>query len=179
MNPRKYPQNLHTPKNIHFYDTPKNIEVQNFVLQKRPSLYMYENIRVPPPSGCYLLYSSFYLSEHEKDILNGIILGVTVVSSIIIFGIIVLFIYKKRHSFRDIIITKTAVAKSNSYKSNVGCTYNIITIIIPCSLYIYMGESFQDCSRIQDFEADFPQKVSLKNAESFLSTRRDTPSGIS
>ena len=25
-----------------------------------------------------------------------------------------------------------------------------------------MGESFQDCSWIQDFEADFPQKVSLK-----------------
>ena len=25
-----------------------------------------------------------------------------------------------------------------------------------------MGESFQDYSSIQDFEADFPQKVSLK-----------------
>ena len=25
-----------------------------------------------------------------------------------------------------------------------------------------MGESFQDYSRIQDLEADFPQKVSLK-----------------
>lgn len=58
---------------------------------------------------------------HEKDILNGIILGVTVVSSVIIFGIIIVFIYKKRQSFRDIIITKTTVAKSNSYKSNVGC----------------------------------------------------------
>ncbi|XP_053406432.1 ephrin type-A receptor 2-like [Mercenaria mercenaria] len=59
--------------------------------------------------------------DQEKDILNGIILGVTVVSSVIIFGIIILFIYKKRQSFRDIIITKTTVAKSNSYKSNVGC----------------------------------------------------------
>ena len=28
---------------------------------------------------------------------------------------------------------------------------------LPC-----MGESFQDYSSIQDFEADFPQKVSLK-----------------
>ena len=28
--------------------------------------------------------------------------------------------------------------------------------------YIFMGESFQDYSWIQDFEADFPQKVSLK-----------------
>ena len=26
----------------------------------------------------------------------------------------------------------------------------------------FMGESFQDCSWIQDFEADFPKKVSLK-----------------
>ena len=26
----------------------------------------------------------------------------------------------------------------------------------------HMGESFQDYSWIQDFEADFPQKVSLK-----------------
>ena len=29
-------------------------------------------------------------------------------------------------------------------------------------LYFIMGESFQDYSWIQDFEADFPQKVSLK-----------------
>ena len=28
--------------------------------------------------------------------------------------------------------------------------------------YIYMGESLQDYSWIQDFEADFPQKFSLK-----------------
>ena len=27
---------------------------------------------------------------------------------------------------------------------------------------VSMGESFQDYSRIQDFEADFSQKVSLK-----------------
>ena len=27
---------------------------------------------------------------------------------------------------------------------------------------VYMGESFQDYSWIQDFEADFPWKVSLK-----------------
>ena len=29
-------------------------------------------------------------------------------------------------------------------------------------LAIYMGESFQDYSWIQDFEDDFPQKVILK-----------------
>ena len=27
---------------------------------------------------------------------------------------------------------------------------------------LYLGENFQDYSWIQDFEADFPQKVSLK-----------------
>ena len=28
--------------------------------------------------------------------------------------------------------------------------------------FMIMGESFQDCSLIHDFEADFPKKVSLK-----------------
>ncbi|KAH3850943.1 hypothetical protein DPMN_093419, partial [Dreissena polymorpha] len=60
------------------------------------------------------------VADSEKEILNGIILGVTVVSSLMMVGIIVLFVYKKRQSFRDIMLTKTAVAKSNSYKSNVG-----------------------------------------------------------
>ena len=50
MTPQKYPQNLHTPKNIHFSDSPKNIEIQNFEPQKNdPSLCLYEIIRVPPP----------------------------------------------------------------------------------------------------------------------------------
>ena len=30
--PQKYPQSLHTPKNIHFSQNPKNIEMQNFEL---------------------------------------------------------------------------------------------------------------------------------------------------
>ena len=62
--------------------------------------------------------------NQEKEILNAIILAVTVVASLIIVGIIVLFVYKKRQSFRDIMPTRTAVAKSNSYKSNVGCEYS-------------------------------------------------------
>ena len=28
MTPQKYPQNFHTPKNIHFSENPKNIEIQ-------------------------------------------------------------------------------------------------------------------------------------------------------
>ena len=49
MTPKKYPQNLHTPKNIYFSgNPPKNIEIQNFKPQKNdPTLRMYENIRVP------------------------------------------------------------------------------------------------------------------------------------
>ena len=39
--PKKYPQNLHAPKNIHFSENPKNIEIQNFEPQKNgPSLRM-------------------------------------------------------------------------------------------------------------------------------------------
>ena len=47
MTPKKYPQNLHTPKIYSFSETPKNIEIQDF----EPSLRMCENIRVPPPPG--------------------------------------------------------------------------------------------------------------------------------
>ena len=50
MTPQKNPQNLHTPKNIHFLKTPIIIGIQNFEPPKNgPSLRMYENIRVPPP----------------------------------------------------------------------------------------------------------------------------------
>ena len=46
----KNPQNLHTPKNIHFSENPQNIEILNFEPPKNdPSLRIYENIRVPPP----------------------------------------------------------------------------------------------------------------------------------
>ena len=32
--PKKYPQNLHTPQKYSFSQTPKNIEIQNFEPQK-------------------------------------------------------------------------------------------------------------------------------------------------
>ncbi|XP_067682069.1 uncharacterized protein [Haliotis asinina] len=58
---------------------------------------------------------------HKQDLstLSGVIVGVVVATILIIVGFVVLF-YKKRKSFKDIIITKTFVTKSNSYKSNVG-----------------------------------------------------------
>ena len=51
------PKNIHksfiSPKNIHFSENSKNIEILNFEPPKNdPSLRMYENIRVaPPPPG--------------------------------------------------------------------------------------------------------------------------------
>ena len=48
MTPKKYPLNLHAPKNIHFSENPQNIEIQNFEPKNGPSIRMYENIRVLP-----------------------------------------------------------------------------------------------------------------------------------
>ena len=57
MAPKKYPQNLYTPKNIHFSEkkNPQNIEIQNIEQKKKnsPHLRMYKNYRVPPsPARC-------------------------------------------------------------------------------------------------------------------------------
>ncbi|XP_048735561.1 fibroblast growth factor receptor 4-like isoform X2 [Ostrea edulis] len=61
--------------------------------------------------------------EHSQmqGVVDKVIYGIAMILSISLLGLIMLFVYKKRHSFKDIIITKTTVAKSNSYKSNVGC----------------------------------------------------------
>ena len=32
--PKKYPQNRHTPQNIHFFENPKNIKIQTFEPKK-------------------------------------------------------------------------------------------------------------------------------------------------
>ena len=51
--PKKYPQNLHTPKNIHFSGNPKKILKFRILNPPKnsPSLRMCESIRVPPPPG--------------------------------------------------------------------------------------------------------------------------------
>ena len=41
-------------------------------------------------------------------------------------------------------------------------TVKFITLCLGSIEMVHMGESFQDYSWIQDFEADFPKKVSLK-----------------
>ena len=48
MTPQKFPQNLHTPKNIHFFWKPQKILKFKILNPKNDlSLRMYENIRVP------------------------------------------------------------------------------------------------------------------------------------
>ena len=54
MTPKKYPQNVPTQKNIHFSETPKNIEIQKFDPQKMDRAYVYMKISEyppPPPPG--------------------------------------------------------------------------------------------------------------------------------
>lgn len=64
-----------------------------------------------------------------QGVVDKVIYGIAMILSISLLGLIMLFVYKKRHSFKDIIITKTTVAKSNSYKSNVGCKFHILTLM--------------------------------------------------
>ena len=60
MTPKKYPQTLNTPKNIHFSENPKKYWNSEFWTQKNgPSLRMCENIRVPPPPPPGLLLPLF------------------------------------------------------------------------------------------------------------------------
>ena len=59
MTTKKYPQNLHTPKNIHFLKTEENIENQNCEPKKNdPSLRMNENIR-ESPWGDEVIYGQY------------------------------------------------------------------------------------------------------------------------
>ena len=49
MTPKLYPQNLHTPPNIQFSDTRKNIEIQNFeTLKNGPILRIKISENTPP-----------------------------------------------------------------------------------------------------------------------------------
>ena len=40
MTPKKYPQYLHTKKNIYFSENPQKIEIQNFGPQKMTQAYV-------------------------------------------------------------------------------------------------------------------------------------------
>ena len=51
---------------------------------------------------------------------NAIIIGVTTVVVLVVLIVLLGLLIKKRKTFKDIIVTKAAVAKSNSYKSSVG-----------------------------------------------------------
>ena len=51
MTPKKYSQNLHAPKIIHFSENPKNIEIQNFESQKMTGAYVCMKISEHSPHG--------------------------------------------------------------------------------------------------------------------------------
>ena len=77
MTPKKHPQDLHTQKNIHFSETPKNIEIQNF--EPPPpkkyslSLRMYENIRVSPLGfECLTLLNIEVIEYGKKGLQKGL-----------------------------------------------------------------------------------------------------------
>ncbi|CAL1544980.1 unnamed protein product [Lymnaea stagnalis] len=61
-----------------------------------------------------------FQNEDEMNQVNGIIIGVTCVVTVFVLVILAAILYKKRKTFKDIIVPKATVAKSNSYKSNVG-----------------------------------------------------------
>ncbi|CAG5122512.1 unnamed protein product, partial [Candidula unifasciata] len=61
-----------------------------------------------------------FRNNDEMDQVDGIIIGVTCFIIVFVLGVLAAVLYKKRESFKDIIVTKATVAKSNSYKSNVG-----------------------------------------------------------
>ena len=48
---KKYPQNLHTPKNIYFSENPQNNEIQNFEPPKMTRAYVYMKISEYPLGG--------------------------------------------------------------------------------------------------------------------------------
>ena len=53
MTPQEYPQNLHTPQNIHFSENPKNNEIQNFESPKMTRAYVCMKISEYPPPGLH------------------------------------------------------------------------------------------------------------------------------
>ena len=48
---KKYPQNLHTQKNINFLKTPKNIKILNFKPQKKTGAYRCMKTSEYPPGS--------------------------------------------------------------------------------------------------------------------------------
>ena len=51
--PKKYPQNLHAPKNIHFSESPKKTDIQNVEPKKMTRAYVCMKLSEypPPPVG--------------------------------------------------------------------------------------------------------------------------------
>ena len=74
MTPQKYPQNLHTPKNIYFSENPKKYWNSKFWTPKNdPSLRMYKNIWVPPWGQSFnpLLHTSAFGCKIFENIMKN------------------------------------------------------------------------------------------------------------
>ncbi|RUS83028.1 hypothetical protein EGW08_009216, partial [Elysia chlorotica] len=96
------PINDATLDSIHIFD----------VLEFNTSEVNLEMYRIPQPFRSK--------SNQEIEEVDGIIIGVICSLVVVVLILITVFLYKKRNSFKGIIDTKATVAKSNSYKSNVG-----------------------------------------------------------
>ena len=70
MTPKQYPQNVHTPKNIHF-QTPKNIEIQKFDSKKMDRAYVCMKIsKYHPPRGLLRSFMILVLYPEEEEEAN-------------------------------------------------------------------------------------------------------------
>ena len=63
MAQNKYPQNLHTPKNVYFSENPQKIEIQNFEPKKMTRAYVCMKISENPPG-----IISFSAGDHKTSI---------------------------------------------------------------------------------------------------------------
>ena len=72
MTPKKYPQNLHTPKKYYFSENPKNIEIQNFEPPKMTRAYVCMKISEYPPGDQKAKFQLFQNMVMMHIKLNGI-----------------------------------------------------------------------------------------------------------
>ena len=69
QHPKKFPQNLHTPKIFFFLKTPKNIEIQNFEPQNMAQANVCKEITEYPPwkYNTLIVLSINYLVMNNVD----------------------------------------------------------------------------------------------------------------
>ena len=81
-----------------------------------------------PWNASIFLHLMYPTTDHNMGKVNAIIIGVTTVIVLIVLIVLLGLLIKKRKSFQDIMNSKAAVAKSNSYKSSVGGLFDVMNI---------------------------------------------------